>query len=127
MTIRTKMRLCAVGLALVAACGSAGTTTTGGAATPAATMNSEQAVPTTTLSTSDESIEKVSANAATVDEIAAALAAAGVDNADRWAREVAEYRPYDTSDLNLTHLQEELAKYNPAPGVVDLIVSVLEP
>jgi hypothetical protein len=70
---------------------------------------------------------KVSANTATVDEITVALAGAGVDEAERWAREVVEYRTYDTSDPDLTHLREELAKYNPAEGVVDLIVSALEP
>jgi competence protein ComEA len=49
-----------------------------------------------------------------------------VDNADRWAREVVEYRTYDTDDSNMVHLRDELAKYNPAPGVVDDIVSALD-
>jgi hypothetical protein len=41
--------------------------------------------------------------------------------------EVAEYRPYGTDDPGFTHLRDELAKYNPASGVVDSIVSVLTP
>lgn len=77
--------------------------------------------------TSPAAAARVSANSASMDEIVAALELAGVDNADRWAREVVEYRPYDAADPDLTHLRDELAKYNPAPGVVDLIVSVLEP
>ena len=83
---------------------------------------------TTSVTTEAETVgATLSANTATVDEIAAAIGAAGVDDAEGWAREVVEYRPYDTSDPDLTHLRDELAKYNPAPGVVDLIVSVLTP
>jgi hypothetical protein len=61
-----------------------------------------------------------------VTEIVAALEAAGAANADRWAREVVEYRPYE-NDPNLPKLREELAKYNPGDGVVDAIVSALKP
>ena len=41
------------------------------------------------------------------------------------AREVDEYRPYSATDANLTKLRQNLAKYNPAPGVVDKIVATL--
>jgi len=67
----------------------------------------------------------VSANDASVDELTAAFEAAGIDNAEKWAREVEEYRPYPTDDPDMTHLREELAKYNPGPGVVDQIVATL--
>jgi hypothetical protein len=70
---------------------------------------------------------KVSANTASEEEIAAALAAAGVSNPDRWAEEVVEYRPYPADDPNLTKLRENLAKYNPGQETTDLIVSALTP
>ncbi len=68
---------------------------------------------------------KVSANDASVEELAAAFTAAGIPNADKWAREVDEYRPYDTSDPTFAHLRDELAKYNPAPEVVEQIIAAL--
>src|SRR5512134_1889203 len=70
---------------------------------------------------------KVSANTASEDEIAAALASAGVPNAKRWAKEVIEYRPYPPNDPNLTKLRNGIAKYNPGPETTDKIVSVLTP
>ena len=70
---------------------------------------------------------KVSANTASEDEIAAALESAGVSNADRWAEEVVEYRPYPADDPNLTELRDNLAKYNPGQETTDLIVSALAP
>jgi hypothetical protein len=112
----------AVVLAACSGAASAGAETDGAVVTTVEAADGTEPTTTGTAATS-----KVSANTATVDEIAAALAAAGVDEADRWAREVVEYRPYDTSDPDLTHLRDELAKYNPAAGVVDQIVSALEP
>lgn len=70
---------------------------------------------------------KVSANDATVDEIAAALESAGVSNATKWAHEIEEYRPYPADDPTFAKLRDELAKYNPGDGVVDQIVAVLQP
>ena len=69
---------------------------------------------------------KVSANTASEEEIAVALESAGVSNADRWAEEVVEYRPYPTDDPNLTKLRDNLAKYNPGQET-DKIVSALTP
>lgn len=60
-------------------------------------------------------------------EIQAILAATGVPNAAQWAREVEEYRPYPADDPSWAKLRKELAKYNPAAGVVDQIVAVLTP
>jgi hypothetical protein len=70
---------------------------------------------------------KVSANNASEEEIFAALSRAGVPNPAQWTDEVIEYRPYPPNDPNLGKLRQNLAKYNPAPGVVDKIVSALSP
>lgn len=70
---------------------------------------------------------KVSANTGTFAEIQAALQANGVPNPANWTREVIEYRPYPAEDANLTKLRQNLAKYNPGPGVVDAIVTALKP
>jgi hypothetical protein len=64
---------------------------------------------------------------ASEEEIAAALASAGVSNADRWADEVVEYRPYPADDPELTTLRDNLAKYNPGQETIDGIVSALTP
>ncbi|MBB6380483.1 hypothetical protein BKA01_007758 [Pseudonocardia eucalypti] len=69
----------------------------------------------------------MSANTASEEEIAAALRAAGVRNAERWAEEVVEYRPYPADDPNLTTLRKNLAKYNPGQETTDKIVSALTP
>ncbi len=67
---------------------------------------------------------RVSANDASRDEIAAAIATAGVDSADRWAGEVVEYRPY-SSQSDAARLREELAKYGPDDATLDRILSAL--
>ena len=67
----------------------------------------------------------LSANNASIAELTAAFEAAGIGSARRWAREVDEYRPYAVDDTNYTKLRAELAKYNPAPGVVDAIIAQL--
>ena len=72
-------------------------------------------------------VPKVSANTASQDVIASALKAAGVPSPNRWAAEVVEYRPYAISDLGLSKLRQNLAKYNPAQQTVDQIVSALQP
>jgi hypothetical protein len=102
------------GLAL-AACGG-GDSTAGGSAT-----SSTEAAPSSTVAVG----AKVDANTASKAEIAAALDAAGVPNAGRWADEVTEYRPYPTDDPTFAKLRSELEKYHPADGVVDRIVSAL--
>lgn len=66
---------------------------------------------------------QVSANDASADEIAAAITAAGVDSADRWAHEVVEYRPYAAGDE--ARLREELAKYGPTNATIDQILGAL--
>ena len=102
----------------LAAVGCAGSTTS---------KDGESTTPATSSAQAAPAGEKVSANTATVDDIAAALDAAGVPNADRWAHEVEEYRPYPPDDPNLTKLRDNLAKYNPGEDTVNKIVSALTP
>ena len=80
--------------------------------------------PTTAATTTTPQSTKVSANNTTVAELQRAFEAAGISNASRWALEVEEYRPYP-SDPGFAKLRQELAKYNPGPGVVDQIVATL--
>jgi len=108
-------------LLVVAAC------TGGSAPTPSTIATTAPATSTPSDASSAAAVGKVSANAASQSEIAAALAAARVPNADRWAREVTEYRPYPADDPTLQVLQDNLAKYNPDPATLAGILSVLEP
>ena len=68
---------------------------------------------------------KLNVNTASVAELQAAFEAAGISNADRWAREVAEYRPY-ASDPTWAQLRQELGKYNIDPVVLEQIIALLE-
>jgi hypothetical protein len=112
-----------------------GACTSGSAATPSSTATASStpagSVAPASSSAADPSsataVGKVSANTASQAEIAAALAAAGVPNADRWAREVTEYRPYPANDPTLQVLQDNLAKYNPDPATLAGILSALQP
>ena len=119
-----------VAIAAVVACGedtalSSPTPTT----TPASTASSAPTPTTAATATTAPSVTaaaaKVSANNATVAQLTSAFTAAGIPNPSAWAREVEEYRPYAASDTNITKLRQNLAKYNPAPGVVDKIVATL--
>jgi hypothetical protein len=118
----------AIGLALIAValwgCGGSGTSAVTTATAPIATATATLG---TAASTSPPSATKVSANTATSAELTAAFTAAGIPNPASWTREVIEYRPYPADDANFAKLRNELAKYNPAPGVVDKIVATLKP
>ena len=70
---------------------------------------------------------ELSANAASRSELAAAFGAAGISNASKWAREVEEYRPHPEDYTDFTKLRGELAKYNPASGLVYSIIELLQP
>jgi hypothetical protein len=105
---------------------SAAATTANATGAPAATSSpapSPSATPAATATTAAP--KKVSANNATRAELQAAFEAAGIPGASQWAREVVEYRPYPENDPNMAKLRQELAKYNPAPGVVDQIIATL--
>jgi DNA uptake protein ComE-like DNA-binding protein len=67
----------------------------------------------------------VDANNASIDELATAFEAVGVANAERWAREVDEYRPYSGTD-DWAKLKQELSKYNIDDATLAKILSVLE-
>jgi hypothetical protein len=116
-------------LFVVAACsgGSAATPSTTVTATASPQSSSAPSSTTPPAASSAAAVAKVSANTATQSEIAAALTAAGVPNADRWAREVTEYRPYAADDPTLQTLQDNLAKYNPDPATLAGILSALVP
>lgn len=90
-------------------------------ATPRTAAATTTTAPTATAATP----RKVSANNATRAELQAAFEAAGIPGAAQWAREVVEYRPYPENDPNMAKLRQELAKYNPAAGVVDQIIATL--
>ena len=64
-------------------------------------------------------------NTATQAEIAAAFTAAGIPNADRWAQEVVEYRPYE-ADPTWARLRQELGKYNIDPAVLEQLLAMLQ-
>jgi hypothetical protein len=80
---------------------------------------------TTTTETAEASPTTVDANNAAIDELAAAFEAVGVANAERWAREVDEYRPYSGTD-DWAKLKQELSKYNIDDATLAKILSVLE-
>jgi hypothetical protein len=120
-----------IGLALIAVAlwgcaGPAAVDTAATARVPSPVAAATTAVPLTVSTTAPPSA-KVSANTATSAELTAAFTAAGIPNPASWTREVIEYRPYPANDPAFTKLRNELAKYNPAPGVVDKIVATLKP
>jgi hypothetical protein len=123
--------LCATALIAlgVAGCGSDPEPSAGSSSAPAPASSSSAAGSDATDSAgaAPTTATTVSANTASEEEIAAALDDAGVSNADRWAAEVVEYRPYPTDDPDLTKLRDNLAKYNPGEETTDKIVSALTP
>ena len=125
-TSTRNLAACLLLAAVVAGCGGAAATpaATAAATTPAASAGDSVAL-TSPAATSVAT--KVSASSASHEELVAALTSAGVSNADRWAREVEEYRPYDASDTSLQKLQDNLSKYNPDAATLAAILSALEP
>ncbi len=91
-------------------------------APPATTATTVALATTTTTATA---VRKVNANTASQSEIQSALAEVSVPSAGQWSREVVEYRPYPTNDPTFAKLRQNLAKYNPGPGVVDGIIAAL--
>jgi hypothetical protein len=132
MTVRSsRLALASLTLAAItalAACGGSGSATSLAPSTAASAAPSVAAsAGTSAPGASAGAVTKVSANTASNDELVAALTAANVPNASRWAREISEYRPYDASDATLQELQDNLAKYNPDPATLAAILSVLQP
>lgn len=77
------------------------------------------------VESSGPALVQVNANTATVEELTAAFEKNGISSADRWAREVEEYRPYPTDDPGFAKLKQELSKYNPSADTLALIIASL--
>ena len=113
---------------LIAACSGSGassaptTAPTATAATATSATPSGSAAPSASTAASTG---KVNANTATEAELQAAFEAAGISNAAKWAKEVAEYRPY-AADPTWAALRQELSKYNIDQAVFEQIIAVLE-
>lgn len=69
---------------------------------------------------------KLSANNATVEELEAAFAAAGISNAGAWAHDVEHHRPFPADDTDFAKLRRGLAEHNAAPDVVETIIAQLK-
>ena len=112
---------------ILAACGSPGSTAapTAAGTSPSAAVGASVGTPSAVPGSQTTGAGKVNANTATEAELAAAFAAASIPSADRWAGEVAEYRPYDP-DPTWAKLRQELGKYNIDPAVLEQIIGVLE-
>jgi hypothetical protein len=133
--MRTTRKLAGTGFLAVAltlsACGGDDGNTTAATAivsaddstTTTTTTASEDA--TTTTEAAESTPTAVDANNAGIDELAAAFEAVGVANAERWAREVDECRPYSGTD-DWAKLKQELSKYNIDDATLAKILSVLE-
>ena len=105
----------------------AGCSTGDGSATSTTAAGPTESATTATPTALSAASAKVSANSASESELVAALTAVGVPNADRWAREAMEYRPYPADDPALQKLQDNLAKYNPDAATLSGILAALEP
>lgn len=70
---------------------------------------------------------KESANAGSVQDIAAALRTNEVGDAERWAKVVAGYRPYPVDDPRLGKLRKALADNRADPRTIDQVTAVLKP
>ena len=111
----------------VAACSGAGASPSAAPtdAAPSAAPTATASAGASTAASSQAGTSRINANTASIEELQAAFEAAGITNADRWAREVADYRPY-ASDPTWAQLRQELGKYNIAPDILEQIIAVLE-
>jgi DNA uptake protein ComE-like DNA-binding protein len=108
----------------IAACTSPGASAV--ATAPAATGSASSSVAAPTAAASAATATgKVNANTASQADLQAAFEAAGISNAAKWAKEVAEYRPY-AADPTWATLRQELSKYNIDPAVFAQIIAVLQ-
>jgi hypothetical protein len=82
------------------------------------------ALPGASAAPAASQLPTIDVNTATQEEIAAAFVAAGIPNAERWAQEVVEYRPYE-ADPTWARLRQELGKYGIDPAVLETIISLL--
>ncbi len=134
----TAITSCLIGATLtLGACGANSSTTTEApkaaasaaaasvsAAASSAAASVSSAATAASSSAAAASTEKVNANTASKGDIAAALTKVGVKNADKWANEIEEYRPYTATTLP-TKLKGELGKYGVDQDTLAKIMSVL--
>lgn len=117
-----------IAASVLAGCGS-NTTNSGdgaaGTASQATSARTPSSDPTGT-ETPGSALPQVDPNTASQGEIAAAFTAAGVSNADKWAKEVTEYGPY-TQDTIAGTLTKELGKYGIDDATLNTILQVLHP
>ena len=124
ISLRAGLALAAV-LTLAACSGGGGVSTAPTASDPAASSATAASSAPSSAAPAASATAKINANTASQDELAAAFEAAGISNASKWAREVAEYRPYP-NDPTWAQLRQELAKYNIDPTVLEQIIALLE-
>jgi DNA uptake protein ComE-like DNA-binding protein len=93
---------------------------------PATTSVAATSMSATAPSTGEGSVTTVDPNTASQSQIAAAFKAAGISNADKWAKEVTEYGPYTADSISPT-LTKELGKYGIDDATLKAILSVLAP
>ncbi|MBC2638273.1 MULTISPECIES: hypothetical protein [unclassified Rhodococcus (in: high G+C Gram-positive bacteria)] len=115
-------------VAIVSGC-SSGNGDGSGNSTPSASAvpsTSTAARSSSTDSTTGATVSQVDPNTASESQIAAAFTAAGVANADKWAKEVTEYGPYTPDTISDT-LTKELGKYGIDQQTLHTILGVLAP
>ncbi|WP_051579701.1 hypothetical protein [Pseudonocardia acaciae] len=71
--------------------------------------------------------KKESISTSSVQDIAAALRANQVENPEKWARIIVEYRPYPGGDPGLGKLRQALVQHRAEPRTIDQIMTVLQP
>lgn len=128
MSRRTQLSAITIVAAIgLSACGGAptGTSSAAGATTAASAAIAATPEPSSAAASSPNDTTLVEVNTATEAQLQAAFEAAGIPNADRWAREVAEYRPYP-DDPTWAKLRQELGKYNIDPLVLEQIIALLQ-
>jgi hypothetical protein len=72
------------------------------------------------------SVTGFAVNEASEAEIAAVLEAAGIANAETWAHEIEEYRPYDGTAADWDRLRGELAKHGADDAASDQIIDAID-
>jgi hypothetical protein len=107
-------------MAALTGCSSPGADSPGTSALAASSAASSAAAPG-----ANTSVQTVDPNTATTDELTAALRSAGVDNPEKWAREVEEYGPYTAENLEPT-LTEKLGKYEISQDQLRRVLSALK-
>jgi hypothetical protein len=70
---------------------------------------------------------KQSINDSSVQDVAATLHTNQVNDPEKWARVIMQYRPYPSDDPHLGKLRQVLADNHADPRTIDQITAVLQP